>query len=848
MKVSLNLAQYYSNVDLKQLPHDEILRRIGAQLGAVEEVTDWGARYDSIFVVKVEECIAHPDSDHMHVCKINDGGAAENVERDERGLITVVCGASNIAAGQLVAWLAPGSTLPASYDEQEKFVLGSRKLRGIMSNGMIGSERELCISEEHEGILIIDRKGIDDALLTPGTPFKKLYGLDDLIIDCENKMFTHRPDCFGNLGVAREIAGIFGLGFKSPDWYRTQPLFDSAKSLPLNVDSQTEACVRFMAVAMDNITIAKSPLWMRSTLTRLGYRSINNVVDVTNFVMHLTAQPLHAFDYDKLKKIANTDEITLGPRMARAGECLELLNGKKILLTEGDIVIVCNDEPVALAGVMGGAATEVDVNTKRVVIECATFDMYTIRRTSMRHGIFSDAVTRFNKGQSFLQNDRVLAYVMKNMTECAGALQASDVLDFYDCDTICPQPFEYSLGQVIVTPEFINSRLGTTISSEQMQNMLKNVEIGVEDDGTNLTITVPFWRTDLKIAEDIVEEIGRLYGYDKVAATLPMRSTAPAAKNQLREFKANVRLALKELGANELLTYSFVHGDLLRKTGVDPDQTAFHLRNALSPELQYYRTSITPSLLTKVHANIKSKAGSLNNRFALFEIGKVHNKIQIDESGLPVQHGRIALVCAADDKTAKSYYHGSPFYQVKFFLQCVAGDDFTLRPLTEAGRMFGLYYDVNRSAEIVINDVVVGILGEYSVAVKNALKLPRFSAGFECDIALLQRYVKAKKYEKMGQFPASSQDVTVECQAGVKVQEILDISMGTLKQISAEHGYRTTLCVVDIFKPEKSDPVRRITLRLTVSHPDKTLKTNEVTHITTEVFTALEAALAAKLV
>jgi phenylalanyl-tRNA synthetase beta chain len=171
-----------------------------------------------------------------------------------------------------------------------------------MSNGMIGSERELCISEEHEGILIIDPKEIDDALLVPGAPFKKLYGLDDLIIDCENKMFTHRPDCFGNLGVAREIAGIFGLRFESPDWYRKQPLFDSVKSVPLNVGNQTEACARFMAVAMDNITIAKSPLWMRSTLTRLGYRSINNVVDVTNFVMHLTGQPLHAFDYDKLKK------------------------------------------------------------------------------------------------------------------------------------------------------------------------------------------------------------------------------------------------------------------------------------------------------------------------------------------------------------------------------------------------------------------------------------------------------------------------------------------------------------------------------------------------------------------
>ena len=582
MRVSLNEIKQYINGELP--PVDELVKRINEQLGGVEDVIDFGDIYKDAVIVRVVSCGKHPNADKLHVCLVDDAGVVEDVARNEDGYVKVVCGAPNVHADMFAVWLPPKAVVPSTYHDDEPFILGARELRGEMSNGMLASPKELGLGDSHEGILELDPDewkptSVD---IKAGTSFAQAYGLDDKIIDIENKMFTHRPDLFGQLGVAREIAGITGKKFVSPDWYKDSPKFSNGSGLDLTVSNDASDVVpRFMAVAVKDLTVKPSPTWLQAELVRLGGKPINNIVDVTNYVMLLTAQPTHAYDYDKLRG------HKLGTRMATKGETAELLNGKTYELSESDIVIVDGEGIVGLGGIMGGGNSEVSNETKNVVLEVANFDMYAIRKSSMRHGLFTDAVTRFNKGQSALQNPYVLDLLLKSVLDVAGGTQASEIEDKHA-----------GLAEkisVTVHPDFINARLGLNFDSEQIETLLENVEFTVEEDSGSLRFTAPFWRTDIELPEDVVEEVGRLYGFDKLPRELPHRSIAPAPLDPKLQTKRLIRTSLKRSGANEVLTYSFVHRKLLEKAGQD-DSEAFGLSNALSPDLQYYRLSLLPSL------------------------------------------------------------------------------------------------------------------------------------------------------------------------------------------------------------------------------------------------------------
>ncbi len=828
MKFSLNMAQKFSNVNLKDIPREEILKRIGAQLGAVEDTHDWQAKYAGIIVAKVVSCIKHPDADKLSLCMLDDAGVVENVDRDENGLVQVVCGAPNVREGLLVGWLPPGVAVPNSVDK-EPFILEARELRGKISNGMIASASELDISDDHDGILEISEQDNENGVRI-GQPITELYGLDDFVIDCENKMFTHRPDCFGNLGIARELAGINGLSFESPDWYKTSILVDKItenenQDIKLTVDNPIPNLVsRFSVIAVSDIDNKKSPIWLQSYLKRVGIKSINSVVDVTNYVMHLTGQPLHAFDYDKLLKLS--DNPTIFPRMASEGEKINLLGGKTIELTQSDIVIATDKQAVALAGVMGGADTEVDDNTKNIVIECANFDMYTIRRTSMRHGLFTEAVTRFNKGQSPLQNDKVLAFAVDLMTNLTGARQSSVFYDLVSFDKSAD-----NLNKVSVNINFINSRLGSSLGIDETKNMLSSVEFDVQVDSDNLLITAPFWRMDIMIPEDIVEEVGRLYGYDKLPVIMPVRSSRPPKIDRSINFKRKITNTLSRLGANQVLTYSFVHGDLMRSTGTDPQNWAYHLRNALSPDLQYYRTSLIPSLLNKIHPNLKAQAGLNENKFALFEIGKAHVKGEMEESepNLPKQMNRLAFVYAADAKSIKNA-KSSAYYATKLYLDEITGGKAQYIPLENNDYPITATYQKGRSAIVMLNDQYVGVIGEFNSKAKKSLKLPDFCAGFEVDLDILMNYLTPRKYEPISTFPSVMQDVTLEVSEQTTWFQLKNLVNAELSVESATNGYDFKLVPQDIFKPGNSDK-KNISFGIELSHPNKTLKKEELTKI-----------------
>jgi phenylalanyl-tRNA synthetase beta chain len=856
MKISTNqlafLNQHYGSAGNPASDGVEALvEKIGAQLGAVEEVVPFGERFKDVRIVKVVSCEDHPDADRLHVCKVDDSRQVQGVERDEDGLVQIVCGAPNVREGMWAAWLPPGSTVPSTFYGPDPFVLEARPLRGVVSNGMMASPKELTIGDSHEGILEIT-KDFDEQNLTPGIRFAEAYHLDgDHVIDIENKMFTHRPDCFGLIGVAREIEGISGRVYKSPAWYTPAAEVPGMETEELSLEVRNEISQlvpRFTAITMRNVTVKASPMWLQLDLTRAGMRPINNIVDYTNIFMLETGQPIHAYDYDKVKALSQGGQATLVIRHPREGEKINLLNGKQIEPRQEAIMIATDKQLIGVGGVMGGADTEVDEHTKNIIIEVANFDMYSVRRTSMAHGLFTDAVTRFNKGQSPLQTRVVLAKMVEEVRTFADGKVACALIDD---NHLPPEVMERAslYTPVQVSRTFINERLGLQLASEEMAQLLTNVEFKVKVQGDDLTVTAPFWRTDIELREDLVEEVGRLYGYDKLPLDLPKRDLTPAAKDPMLEFKAAIRACLARAGANEVLTYSFVHGNLLDKVGQNRDQ-AFRLSNALSPDLQYFRQSLTPSLLEKVHSNVK--AG--NDTFVLFEIGKSHNKLVTEAgTGLPSELSRVACVLAANDKVEKS---GAPYYAVrKYVLDLLAALGLATRvtfELLDTARYEGAtaakitQYEPGRTAVIRLGDVVVGEVGEYKAAVRKSLKLPAYCAGFELDLdVLLAHHGAHRPYVALPRFPKVEQDICLRVPANMPYQQVFDFVLDHLVQNRPDKTYHT-LAPVDIYQREDDKEHKQITVRLSLASYERTLTDQEVAKLLDAVAAAAHEQLNAE--
>ena len=843
MKVSLNIIKQLINFELP--PVDELVARVNQQLGGVEEVIDLNAKYGGARIVRVVECAKHPDADRLSVTKIDDGGAVADVPRDEGGLVQVVCGAPNVHADMWAIWLPPKSTVPASFDDDEPFVLDARPLRGVLSQGMLAAADELDIGTDHEGIIEIHEHDVPAGVeLTAGASFAEAFGLDDYVLDIENKMFTHRPDCFGQLGVAREIAGIFHQQFTSPDWYKSEQKFAEAEGLELTVTNDAPELVpRFMAVAIRDVTVGPSPLWLQCQLVAMGGKPINNIVDATNYIMLMTAQPTHAYDYDKLRG------STLGARMARDSEKVSLLNGKEYELTSDDIVIADGEGVIGLAGIMGGTDTEVSSDTKNIVLECANFDMYALRRTAMRHGIFTDALTRFNKGQSPLQN----AAVLKQLMSMVGGVQASEVFDKRNDRLMAMQRdsrvtfgsagketisiFDWGAvtGILVLESTFVNERLGTEFSSQEICRILKNVEIKAHEEPEpnmpyQFEVIAPFWRTDLELPEDIVEEVGRLYGFDKLPRQLPMRSIKPAPRNPRRQLKQAIRQSLSRAGANEVLNYSFVHERVLKNAEQDPSR-AYRLSNALSPDLQYYRTSVLPSLLDKVHANIK--AG--HDEFMLFEIGKIHDKeLPLSDEGLPSEQTFVDGVYASKKPRA-----GAPFYKARKLVDRLLADlkveaDFV--KIAESDADVPAPFDGQRSAWIVAkNGDKLGIVGELSQAVRRNFKLPDYTAAFSIDIEKLQACLTESRehsYRPLSRYPSTTRDISLKMQSAVDYASVYVCA----EEVAKKHReLQIIITPIAIYQPKNDDSTKTVTLSIKFTSAERTLADKDTAPIIEEI-------------
>ncbi len=860
MKVSLNWIRFINDkygcaADPAPDGINALVEKIGAQLGAVDEVIDVGKKYVGIVIVKVISSQKHPNAEKLTVCLVDDGGAVKKVKRDKNGLIEIVCGAPNVKAGMLAAWIPPGVTVPATFDK-DPFVVDSREIRGVVSHGMLASPKELALGDEHDVILEVDEPA------KPGTALAEVYGLDDYIIDIENKMFTHRPDCFGILGVAREIAGIQGHVFKSPDWYKMDapiPISRARDDHKLVVKNQVPKLVaRFCALVMKNVSVRPSPIWLKVRLASAGIRPINNLVDLTNFYMLETAQPIHAYDYDKL--LAQQQQVTsnkqqearMGIRLSKEGEELRLLGGKTLKLEAGAILITAGTRPIGLGGVMGGAETEVDASTKSIILECANFDMNTTRSTAMHYGLFTDAATRFTKNQSPLQNRAVIAKIAADITRLAGGRVSGPLIDD---NHLSPQVLKRGNihRPVTLTPDFINARLGLDLSAKTIQKLLTNVEFKVSASSERLIVAAPFWRTDIESPEDIVEEVGRLYGYDHLPLVLPQKDLTPALVNPALEFKSRLRDVLSAAGTNEVLTYSFVHGSLLQAAGQD-EKAAYHVRNALSPDLQYYRLSLTPSLLEKVHPNIK--AG--HDQFVLYEIGKAHVKGVNDKEKLPAELERLAIVIAAKENSIglPTGQAGAPFYAAKKYVEHLLHEigihSPEYKPISEkqlaSWQTAAKAYEPKRSAEIRYQGQLIGIVGEPTLKLKKSLKLPIFCAQAELDLGPLLEAASTTRYIPLNRFPKTEQDFCLKTSVEISYLNLTDFLRRSFDELSKQHGYAFWLKPLDIYQRKNDPKHKQTTWHVILSHPERTLTTAETNTVLDKIAKAAKAKFKAERV
>ena len=792
-----------------QISDEELVKLIGARLVEIEGVIDETHKYDGIYVAQVKFCEKIPDT-HLTRCLIDDGGKAKDVERDKEGYVQVMCGAPNVHEGMFAAWIAPGAIVPATCHDAEPFKIGMRKmLKQYDSYGMMAGADELAIGDDHTGIVELDPSDIE-----PGDNFADIFvNLNDKILDIENKSLTHRPDTFGVLGFRREVAGILGQKFTSPEWY-LNPVqnFTNKSDVKLEIEIDEKLCPRYTAIVFEPTGKEYSPYLSNQAtlLARAGMRPIDPIVDATNMCMLSFGQPLHAFDYDKFVKVGGTDTPKIIVRAAKKGEKITLLDGKEVEMNEDDIVIASNNVPVALAGAMGGANTAIDENTKRVILESATFSLYNLRKTQMAHGIFSEAITRFTKGQPAGQT---LPVALRFADEVKDYLTP---VALFDSQKTAPaaEVVEVELSQ-------INNLLGTKFTITEAQKILENVEFDVKVSGEKMSVTVPFWRTDIHIPEDIIEEVGRLSGYDNIAPVLPLHATSD--KNASFELKSELRDILSAFGANETLTYSFVHGDLIQKVGQDT-ANSYRIVNSISPDLQYIRQSIVPSLLDKSYANIR--AGY--DEFALFEMNQIYSRTNgVDEDGVPQNVHHLAFIYV--DHAGKSGFYTAKKYLLEMLEKMGISAD--VKPFLVAKDQTNAYYEPKRSANIECCGKLLGHLGEIKSSILRQMKLPLGTAAFEISLdEILAINRSSAKHFRLSQYPFVSRDVTLSVATDAAYGEF----ESKIDTIFKEAGLIYRIKPSSIYRAEGSEQ-KNLSFHLEFAHPDKTLAKNEIQAIMNQI-------------
>lgn len=767
----------------------------------VERVVRHGAPSTDNFVIgKVLTRERHPDADRLSVCSV-DVGEAEPV--------TIVCGAPNVDAGQTVAVARPGAVMP------DGTKLKKAKLRGVESDGMILAEDELEIGGDHKGIMQLESDPeLSGRELTAGSALADALVPGEDVLELE--ITPNRPDCLGVFGVAREVHAITGNELRP---LAEGPAPEGDETFPIEVLNH-DLCPRFTARVYRNVKVGPSPLWLKQRLSAAGQRPINNVVDITNYLMLLTGQPMHAFDLDKIRG------GRLVIRNATAGEKVTTLDDVERECDEQTVLVCDGEGPSAIAGIMGGQISEVSEQTTNVLLEIATWDGPNIHRTSQKLGLRSEASGRFEKGLSAQLPLEVQKIAAGLMTELTGATLVSETIDVAG-ETSRPAPIELSASRLA-------GLLGSAIPVARCAEILRRLEFDVEERADGLTATPPHFRAaDVTREADLIEEIARIDGVDNIPATLPAARNAIGRLSPQQKLKRRIEDLLAANGYAEAITWSFTSEAQLAKLspgGTAVESQLLAIANPLSEELAVMRPLALPGLLQAAQHNVARGAEAVR----MFEIGAVY----AGTAEQPLEHTAVALLLCGS-ATAESWREdaeAADFYALKGVIEAVcdyAGAEAVFDSIDAEAHP---YVIPGRAARLTVGEAELGWIGELHPLVAKQFDLPETVVAELSLQALAAQLPEPVTYEQISTFPPAREDIAIVVDAGRLASDVLEVVRG------AAGALLTGAEVFDVYEGEQvGEGKKSLAVRLTYSAPDRTLTDDEVTAARAKITQQLES-------
>ena len=768
MKASLQWMNEYVPLDLNR-PAQELADELTQAGIPVEEVLSMDPGLKKIYTGKIVEITKHPDADKLQVCQVQ--CLSEDGEEITKQIVTA---ATNVAVGQIV---------PVAYHKSrlaDGTEIKKGKLRGVVSEGMFCSVAEFGISsdlvrpEEAQGIYIFPEG-------TPiGLDIKEALMLDDTVYEFE--LTANRADCFSMVGLSRE----FGIMTNQKALFPVIMVNENGESIDGKASVAIEAhdlCTRFTSRLVTNVTIEPSPLWMQNRLRNSGIRPINNVVDVTNYVMLELGQPMHAYDYDCVA------DHTLIARRAKAGETLTTLDGNERELNESMLIIADTKGPIGVAGVMGGLTSEVTDKTTNVLFEAAVFNGPSIRRTSKALGMRSEASGRFERGV----NHKYTAYAIDRAAQllqqiCPSCKVSVGVIDVY------PEPVEQRT--VTFTAEQINDYLGTSIEKDRMVDILTKLEFGITESGDTIEALVPTWRDDVTGMLDIAEEVARIVSYDNIAPTIPVAILSSGGMTPKKALTKEVTHYLAHAGLSQIITFSFMHKDGLTNMMLpegDNRYTAIPILNPISEEFPYMRTTLVPAVIEAAKRNIAQQ----NKDLWLFETANVYEPKALPLTEVP--HERPMACGIMMGKVTEAAWNqaqrDTDFYDVKGVVDGLLAKlgltQYDIQPSSES------YYHPGVSAHYTVNGVTIANYGELHPQVVKNFDLSGKVYMFEIDLeAVLSITVSPFRYQSFSKFPGTSRDLAIVAPVSV--------TSGDIVALIKEHGgeYLESVSIFDVYEGE----------------------------------------------
>ncbi|MBE6137032.1 MAG: phenylalanine--tRNA ligase subunit beta [Erysipelotrichaceae bacterium] len=790
MKVSKNWLKEY--LDLNNITDEELFKEISFHICEIESYKKM-VEATNLTIGHVLECVEHPDSDHLHVCQVE----------IKPGIISqIVCGAPNVCKGAKVIVALPGAVLPGD------FKIKPAKVRGVESNGMLCSLQELGVDDKYieerfkNGIYLLG----DDANV--GDDPLEYLGLDDYIIDLE--LTSNRSDLLSIEGVAYDLGAT--LNQKVMPIMPTIEL--SEKKNPVTVKVETDKCYKYNARYLANVKIEESPQWLKARLIASGIRPINNIVDITNFVLIEMGQPLHAFDADRLGN-------SIVVRQARDGEKIVTLDTIERTLTSDDMVITDGKKPVCLAGVMGGLDSEVENDTKNIVLEAAYFDPLCIRKTSSKLGLKSESSVRFEHKIDYDRVERAMDYAAQLMQEICGA----EVYDGVSCDVkVVLEP-----KTVTVTADKINSTLGTDLSDEFVKEIFDRLDYTYAKNGKEYTITLPSRRMDLEpSAQDITEDVARIYGYDNIPTTIA-KTRDKGALTYAQKRTRLIRQILANMGLNEAVSYSLISEKDLNLYTTE-ELAPVKVMMPMTEDRAVMRQSLLNGVIDAVKYN---KARKLDN-LAFYEIGKTYSTDK-EETKLA-----IAITGLFSSHLWNGYKQEASFYVLKGIL------DALMVKLNVEGITYRACSDVKafhpgRCASISLKGQEIGIIGQMHPKFAKDMGIGTTIA-LEISLEAILNTDNGLKYQPINKFPAIQRDLAIVCKKDIPAVDIQALIKQTGKKTL------TKIELFDLYTGENvGEDEKSLAFKLTFEDPTKTLEAAEVDKLINSILNRLDYVYKAKL-